>query len=64
MSRREELLALAALAGMALPTGKTCGDCQHWPRCKALIQDRDPGETSCDFSPSRFRARAAMEDGR
>ena len=44
------------LTDMALPAGETCGSCAHWRRCLALIQDRDPGERHCDFSPSRFRA--------
>lgn len=39
---------------MTLPTGKTCGDCKHWARCKALIQDLTGEETTCDFAPSRF----------
>jgi len=40
---------------MALPPGKTCGDCANWRRCKALIWDLNPKETTCDFAPSRFR---------
>lgn len=39
---------------MALPPGKTCGDCAHWRRCKALIHDLDPKNKECDFRPSHF----------
>jgi hypothetical protein len=39
---------------MLLPEGKTCGDCQHWPKCRALISSLDSANQSCDFAPSRF----------
>lgn len=41
----------------SLPAGKTCRDCAHWTRCKALIQDLTGKETDCDWTPSRFRER-------
>lgn len=50
---------IAAAPMMALPAGKTCGDCRHWQRCSALIQTLDPALTTCDFSPSRFSPQAA-----
>ncbi|MGK0735925.1 hypothetical protein ACSFCX_10300 [Yokenella regensburgei] len=37
---------------MALPTGKTCGDCMHIRRCKALFGHSET-DTYCDWSPSR-----------
>jgi hypothetical protein len=45
----------ATAFGMLLPPGMVCGDCAHWTRCKALIQDLDPAGIACDFAPSRFR---------
>jgi len=44
---------------MKLPPGKTCGDCAHLRRCKALFGCK-PTNTECDFSPSRFVARSEM----
>jgi hypothetical protein len=44
---------------IALPAGKTCSDCAHWKRCKALIQSMTGKETTCDFAPSRFREKEA-----
>jgi len=38
---------------MKLPTGKTCGDCAHLPRCQMLFQCK-PSNTTCDWSPHRF----------
>lgn len=38
---------------MALPVGKTCGDCLHFSRCEFLFQCRK-ANSHCDFSPSRF----------
>lgn len=38
---------------MDLPVGKTCGDCVHLPRCKAIYGHVET-DTSCDWSPSRF----------
>ena len=40
-------------AEMALPPGKTCGDCVHTRRCVAIF-GMSPTDTSCDFHPSRF----------
>lgn len=40
----------------SLPQGKVCGDCAHFKRCAWLLS-REPTETECDWSPSRFRAR-------
>ena len=56
---------------MMLPEGKTCDDCAHINRCAAFgfthragdidtypgpnMGKGQPGRTSCDFSPSRFR---------
>jgi hypothetical protein len=42
---------------MDLPEGKTCGDCAHWKRCSNLIDDLTGEETTCDFAPSRFKAK-------
>ena len=44
-------------ASMMLPEGSVCGDCAHWLRCKALISTLNPALNSCDFSPSRFKAK-------
>lgn len=46
--------ALGVEPEMLLPDGKTCGDCLHWPKCRALISDLDSANRSCDFAPSRF----------
>lgn len=45
---------------MSLPTGKTCGDCGHFARCKWLI-GCNPANEVCDWSPSRFRAAVIKE---
>jgi hypothetical protein len=38
---------------MTLPSGKTCGDCQHVAHCVAMYRIK-PDNTSCDFYPRRF----------
>jgi hypothetical protein len=40
-------------AEMRLPTGKTCADCRHFNRCKAMY-GAHVQRTQCDFHPSRF----------
>ena len=40
---------------MKLPEGKTCGDCAHAYRCTAFGYTDSKENTTCDFSPSRFR---------
>lgn len=45
---------------MRLPAGKTCGDCVHIYRCKAMFGHVET-DTSCDWSPSRFRQAKAKE---
>lgn len=42
---------------MRLPAGTTCGDCVHIYRCKTMFGHTET-DTSCDWSPSRFRAAA------
>ncbi|WP_316433292.1 hypothetical protein [Klebsiella pasteurii] len=37
---------------MQFPVGKTCGDCTHIPRCKAIFGHTET-DTYCDWSPSR-----------
>lgn len=37
---------------MKLPQGKTCGDCAHIRRCKAIFGHVET-DTYCDWSPSR-----------
>ena len=39
---------------MALPVGKTCGDCVHREHCFAMYAHK-PTDTYCDFFPRRFR---------
>jgi hypothetical protein len=41
-------------AEMALPPGKTCGDCVHCRRCCAIF-GHVPSDTRCDWWPSRYR---------
>ena len=41
---------------MALPDGKTCGDCNHIRRCKAMFGHTE-ADTSCDWHPSRYLER-------
>lgn len=48
-------------AEMRLPEGKTCADCAHYSRCKAMFGAHDK-RTQCDFHPSRF-ALAARKGG-
>ena len=43
-------------AEMKLPEGKACDDCRHCDRCFALGFSK-AGNRSCDFWPSRFRAK-------
>lgn len=38
---------------MLLPEGKTCGNCRHIRRCKAMFGHTET-DTYCDWSPSRF----------
>jgi len=38
---------------MRLPGGKTCGDCTHIRRCKAIYGHVET-DSYCDWSPSRF----------
>lgn len=47
---------------MKLPAGKTCGDCVHIRRCKAIFGHTE-SDTYCDWSPSRaaFSAPLAQE---
>lgn len=42
---------------MDLPEGKTCGDCVHIARCKAIYGHVET-DTSCDWFPRKFRAMA------
>ncbi|ELX9578618.1 hypothetical protein SLJ66_001988 [Escherichia coli] len=37
---------------MQLPKGKTCGDCAHIRRCKAIFGHTET-DVYCDWSPSR-----------
>ncbi|ENZ8015413.1 MULTISPECIES: hypothetical protein [Klebsiella] len=37
---------------MQLPAGKTCGDCAHIRRCKAIFGHTEI-DKYCDWSPSR-----------
>lgn len=41
-------------AEMKLAPGITCDDCRHARRCFGMGFSK-PGNTSCDFWPSRFR---------
>lgn len=47
--------ACTALTCMALPSGKTCGDCMHIRHCTAFYA-HSPADTYCDFFPRRFAA--------
>lgn len=47
---------------MALPNGRTCGDCHFYEGKCSKIYGAEAGSASCDFAPSRFlRDRAKME---
>jgi hypothetical protein len=39
---------------MYLAEEKTCGDCVHLPRCRAIYGRLEDDEV-CDWSPSRFQ---------
>ncbi|MEQ9948151.1 MULTISPECIES: hypothetical protein [Pectobacterium] len=47
---------------MRLPKGKSCGDCVHIKRCKAIFGHAET-DTYCDWSPSRavFREEAKTD---
>lgn len=45
---------------MQLPEGKTCGDCVHIARCKAIFGHVET-DTYCDFFPRWFRERVAVD---
>lgn len=47
---------------MQLPTGKTCGDCLHIKRCKAMFGHTEK-DTYCDWSPSRAVFRKPESEG-
>lgn len=40
---------------MKLPEGKTCADCAHAHRCEIFGFTPALTETTCSWSPSRFR---------
>jgi hypothetical protein len=44
----------ATAGGTDLPSGKTCGDCAHIRRCKAMFGHVET-DTYCDWAPSRYR---------
>jgi hypothetical protein len=46
---------------MALPSGKTCGDCHHHKFCKQFF-GCPATNTRCDWSPSRFFQRANVKE--
>lgn len=43
---------------MELPPGKTCSDCEHFPRCAAMFGHVAEDEV-CDFFPSRYWPKVA-----
>lgn len=47
---------------MEIPEGKSCKDCAHWQRCKALIQSLSGDEVMCDFAPAMFTAKEQHEE--
>lgn len=47
---------------MQLPTGATCNDCRHGPRCFALGYS-SPERTQCDFYPNRFESQTKKVAG-
>lgn len=49
---------------MQLPKGRTCGDCAHIRRCKAIFGHTET-DAYCDWSPSRavFRQPSNPEGG-
>lgn len=46
---------------MQLPDGLTCDDCVHARRCFGFGFSK-PGRSSCDFWPSRFRAKRSLPE--
>jgi hypothetical protein len=46
--------------GMALPAGKTCGDCVHFRRCN-LIYGHIAADEVCDWAPRRFQPTAPID---
>lgn len=46
---------------MALPDGKSCGDCTHVRHCVAFYAQAQT-DTYCDFFPRRFSKRAAIAE--
>jgi len=47
---------------MALPAGKTCGDCVHEKRCCSMF-GHTPTDTYCDWFPRLFHERATTNTG-
>lgn len=47
----------AKLIGMSLQASVACGDCVHFAVCKAIFGHVET-DTSCEWSPSRFHAKA------
>lgn len=45
----------------ALPSGKTCGDCRHFDRCKVGIK-AESNWTQCNWTPSVFAPLFVQED--
>jgi hypothetical protein len=50
-------------AEMKLSEGKTCGDCWHLKRCRALGFTSSDANTRCDFHPRRFVDAGFPDDG-
>jgi len=45
---------------MELPTGKTCGDCIRFLKCKGFL-GLTGNETSCDWFPRMFREKPGSD---
>lgn len=39
---------------MNIPDGNECDDCAHWHKCLSMF-GAEPGNTSCQFFPRKFR---------
>jgi hypothetical protein len=50
------------MPGEALPEGRTCKDCIHWLMCSWLLGVYAKAEnTRCDWDPSRFQLKLALQ---
>ncbi|MHA1866834.1 MAG: hypothetical protein ACTSXD_02075 [Candidatus Heimdallarchaeaceae archaeon] len=43
-----------------LPSGKTCKDCEHFPRCSNTSSPSMSSQKYCNYKPSRFQKNSCV----